>query len=87
MEKETAACRRNNGNESRTMSRSRWPKVYRQGPFCVNCPRRAKPRLRDMSKSSHYINNRQPITGSLSKVLSKLAVEVRVDGEDETDLT
>ena len=38
-------------------------------------------------KSSHYINNRQPITGSLSKVLSKLAVEVRVDGEDETDLT
>ena len=52
-----------------------------------NCPRRAKPRLRDMSKSSHYINNRQPITGSLSKVLSKLAVEVRVDGEDETDLT
>ena len=34
--------------------------------------------------SSHYINNRQPISGSLSKVLSKLAVEVRVDGEDET---
>ena len=38
-------------------------------------------------KSSHHINNRQPITGSLSKMLSKLAVEVRVDGEDETDLT
>ena len=42
-------------------------------------------------KSRHYINNRQPIrpitdcTGSLSKVLSKLAVEVRDDGEDETD--
>ena len=26
-------------------------------------------------KSSHYINNRKPITGSLSKVLSRLAVE------------
>ena len=32
---------------------------------------------------SYYINNRQP-NGSLSNVLSRLAVEVRVDGDDET---
>jgi hypothetical protein len=31
------------------------------------------------SSSSYYINNRQPITESLSKVLSRLAGEVRVD--------
>ena len=31
----------------------------------------------------YYINNRQP-EGSLSNVLSRLAVVVRVDGEDET---
>ena len=31
--------------------------------------------LKKEFKSSHYINNRQPITGSLSKVLSRLAVE------------
>jgi hypothetical protein len=32
---------------------------------------------------SYYINNRQP-SGSLSNVLSRLAVGVRVDGDDET---
>ena len=32
---------------------------------------------------SYYINNRQP-NGSLSNVLSRLAVGVRVDGDDET---
>ena len=32
---------------------------------------------------SYCINNRQP-NGSLSKVLSRLAVGVRVDGDDET---
>ena len=31
---------------------------------------------------SYYINNRQP-NGSLSNVLSRLAVGVRVDGDDE----
>ena len=86
MAKGTAACRRNNGNESRTMSRSRWPKELQSlsaRAFLCELPANG----RDNSKSSHYINNRQPITGSLSKVLSKLAVEVRVDGEDEIDLT
>ena len=40
----------------------------------------------DMFRSvqfSYYINNRQP-SGSLSNVLSRLAVGVRVDGDDET---
>ena len=32
---------------------------------------------------SYYINNRQ-LNGSLSNVLSRLAVGVRVDGDDET---
>ena len=32
---------------------------------------------------SYYINNRQP-NGSLLNVLSRLAVGVRVDGDDET---
>ena len=35
------------------------------------------------SSSSYFINNRQP-NGSLSKVLSKLAVGVRVVGDGET---
>ena len=35
------------------------------------------------SSSSYYINNRQP-KGSLSNVLSRLAVGVRVDGDDES---
>ena len=35
------------------------------------------------SSSSYYINNRQP-KGSLLNVLSRLAVGVRVDGDDET---
>jgi hypothetical protein len=33
------------------------------------------------SSSSYYINNRQP-NGSLSNVLSRLAVVVRVDGDE-----
>ena len=35
------------------------------------------------SSSSYYINDRQH-SGSLSNVLSRLAVGVRVDGDDET---
>ena len=36
-----------------------------------------------MNVNVNYINNRQP-NGSLSNVLSRLAVGVRVDGDDET---
>ena len=36
---------------------------------------------RSSSSSSYYINNRQP-KGSLSNVLSRLAVGVRVDGDE-----
>ena len=39
---------------------------------------------KSLKSSQDSLNNRQPITGSLSKVLSRLAVEVRVDGEGET---
>ena len=35
-------------------------------------------------KAVDFMNNRQPVTGSLSNVLSRLAVEVRVDGDGET---
>ena len=60
-----------------------------RGPLVGGCILSARPSagsafgVERFFKSSHYINNRQPITGSLSKVLSKLAVEVRVDGENE----
>ena len=40
-------------------------------------------RLFSSVQFSYYINNRQP-NGSLSNVLSRLAVGVRVDGDDET---
>ena len=39
--------------------------------------------MNSSSSSSYYINNRQH-NGSLSNVLSRLAVGVRVDGDDET---
>ena len=39
-----------------------------------------------MNVNVNYINNRQP-NGSLSNVLSRLAVGVRVDGDDETQRT
>ena len=41
--------------------------------------------VRTLYKSSqHKKGKRQSLTGSLSEVLSRLAVEVRVDGEGET---
>ena len=50
---------------------------------CVPCMTVCSSRVCVSVQFSYYINNRQP-NGSLSNVLSRLAVGVRVDGDDET---
>ena len=59
--------------ESRVEHRNyaRWSGAGQGGPRGVQV----------MSSSSYYINNRQP-NGSMSNVLSRLAVVVRVDGDE-----
>ena len=74
---------------------SRLPRFFLQVvlcPVCVPVPPvsfyrvscvRLPPVFLNRIQFSYCINNRQP-NGSLSNVLSRLAVGVRVDGDDET---